>query len=62
MQRVALGDSASVQAITRVNAQQAKNNCRSRPDFFTGKAADDGEGRANKLHRTYRGNGDGMYA
>ena len=38
------------------------NNCRSRPDFFTGKAADDGDERANKLHWTCRGNGDGMQA
>jgi len=39
-----------------------KNNCRSRPDFFTGKAVVDGGRRANKLHQTWRGNGDGMYA
>src|SRR5215472_5229395 len=36
------------------------SNCRSRPDYYTGKAADDGERRANKLHRTCRDNGDGM--
>src|SRR5439155_23338318 len=39
-----------------------KNNCRSRPGFITGKAAVDGDRRANKLHRTCRGNGDGMQA
>jgi len=33
---------------------------RSRPDCFTGKAADDGDRRATRLHRTCRGNGDGM--
>src|SRR5438445_11415376 len=38
------------------------NNCGSRPDCYTGKAAGDGERRANKLHSTYRGNGDGMQA
>jgi hypothetical protein len=38
------------------------NNCRSRPDCYTGKAADDGDRRANKLHWTCRGNGDGMQA
>ena len=37
-----------------------KDNCRSRLGFFTRKTADDGEARANTLHRTCRGNGDGM--
>src|ERR1035441_1538171 len=39
-----------------------KKNCRSRPGDITGKAADDGEARANTLHRTCRGIGDGMCA
>ena len=39
-----------------------RSHGRSRPDFFTGKAAVDGETRASMLHGTCRGHGDGMYA
>ena len=41
MQRVASGDSASRQAVTRVNAEQASKDqdCGSRPVSFSGKAA-----------------------
>ena len=35
-----------------------KNNCRSRPYCYTGKAAGNGDRRANKLPQTCRGNGD----
>jgi len=64
MQRVASGDSASRQAVTRVNAEQASKQLMWEPTQQR-----DGEGRrrglrgANRsLPRSHRGNGDGMLA
>ncbi len=66
MERVALGDSASRQAVTRVNAEQAskrvmweptRTEIRGRPPSL----GDTGE-RQNARLRSHRGNGDGMPA
>ena len=55
VERVALGDSASLQVVTRVNAEQASKLIMQEP-----KAEVDGAVRANQFHRTCRGSGDGM--
>ena len=63
MERVALGNSASRQAVTRVNAEQASKRTMWEPTRQW-----DGEGRCRKLCkerlglRSHRGNGDGMSA
>jgi hypothetical protein len=62
MERVALGDSASRQAVTRVNAEQA-----SKCGMWEPTQQRDGEGRSRSVRgaigsrvRSHRGNGDGM--
>ena len=46
-----VGDSVSVQAVTRVNAEQARKIIAGADRTVTqGKAADSGEARANRLH------------
>ena len=61
--RVALGDSASVQAETRVNAEHAsKLSSGSRPDVKAGKAAAGREASDKRTRPFRRGIGVGMYA
>jgi hypothetical protein len=65
MQRVASGDSASRQARTRVNAEQASKRfyCGSRPSGHLGKAAVvEIKGATRSLRRSRRGSGAGMAA
>jgi len=58
-----LGDLASMQAVTRVNAEQASKRLTQEPTRRDiGRAAADGTVRANEAHQTCRGNGDGKYA
>ena len=57
------GDSVSMQAVTRVNAEQASKRVMQEPTRLS-----DGEGRcrwnsmSEQVHRSCRGNGDGMQA
>ena len=64
MERVALGDSASRQAVTRVNAEQASKRLMREPTRQrSGKAAVVGTGeRHDPTRRSRRGSGDGMSA
>jgi hypothetical protein len=63
VKRVAFGDLASVQAVTRVNAEQAPKRVMQEPTRrYRGKAEANGETRAIELQWTCRGNGDGMQA
>ena len=65
MERVALGDSASKQAVTRVNVEQASKQAMWEPTQQR-----DGEGRRHGFHGeqhhprpwSHRGNDDGMFA
>ena len=58
-----LGDLASMQAVTRVNAEQASKRLTQEPTRrVIGGAAADGTVRANEDHQTCRGNGDGKQA
>ena len=59
-----LGDSASRQAVTRVNAEQASKRIMWEPtrrEYGEGRRRW-GRGRANEPQRSHRGNGDGMSA
>src|SRR5215467_16211902 len=52
-----------MQAVTRVNAEQASKRLTQEPTRRDiGRAAADGTVRANEFHQTCRGNGDGMQA
>src|SRR5262252_1055961 len=52
-----------MQAVTRVNAEQASKRLTQEPTRrVIGRAAADGTVRANEDHQTCRGNGDGKYA
>jgi hypothetical protein len=56
-----LGDSAIVQAETRVNAEHASKQCRgSRPEVKAGKAVAGGEASDNRTRPFRRGIGVGM--
>jgi hypothetical protein len=52
-----------MQAVTRVNAEQASKRLTQEPSRrVIGRAAADGTVRANEAHQTCRGNGDGKHA
>src|SRR5215467_8649151 len=58
-----LGDLASMQAVTRVNAEQAPKRATQEPILpQLEKAEAEGTARANGFHQTCRGSGDGMQA
>ena len=57
-----IGDRASVQAATRVNAEPRKGRCAGRPgDPFRGRLSRLGETSEEYAQPLHRGSGDGMY-
>ena len=58
-----IGDLVSMQAVTRVNAEQAPKRATQEPILpQLEKAEAEGTARANRFHQTCRGSGDGMQA